>query len=104
MSNDPKSMFYNPPLPEDRNCYCAKEGWVHVDTSPDVWAETVEYPSEERPITLMVIEDLLERDRMGHEKHGRPLTKSTYDDFHKELYEELMDALVYLRALRENDD
>ena len=52
----------------------------------------------------MVIEDLLARDKMGHEKHGRPLTKSTYSDFHKELYEELMDALVYLRALRENDE
>lgn len=92
------------------DCHCAQEGWVHTDTSPDVWAEYVEYyhPTKEsedkaRPITLMVIEDLLARDKMGHEKHGRPLTKNTYSDFHKELYEELMDALVYLRALREND-
>ena len=100
--------------------FCATEGWVEVDTQDadgwvevdtqdaDIWAETVDYSYElanpERPITLMVIEDLLARDRMGHEKHGRPLTKSTYTDFHKELYEELMDALVYLRALRENND
>jgi len=83
--------------------FCAEEGWVEVETQdPDIWAETVDY-GDERPITLMVIEDLLARDKMGHEKHGRPLTKSTYDDFHKELYEELMDALVYLRALRENN-
>ena len=112
---------------KDKN-FCAEEGWVEVETEdtgwawneskelypevyidttgtsyPDIWAETVDYP-EERPITLMVIEDLLARDRMGHEKHGRPLTKSTYTDFHKELYEELMDALVYLRALRENNE
>ena len=104
-------------------CHCAQEGWVQTDTDdvysgiePDIWAEDVlygereEWPpyntseKDERPITLMVIEDLLARDRMGHEKHGRPLTKSTYTDFHKELYEELMDALVYLRALRENND
>ena len=89
--------------------FCAPEGWVEVDTQDaDIWAETVDYSYElanpERPITLMVIEDLLARDRMGHEKHGRPLTKSTYTDFHKELYEELMDALVYLRALRENGE
>ena len=89
--------------------FCATEGWVEVDTQDaDIWAETTDYSYElanpERPITLMVIEDLLARDRMGHEKHGRPLTKSTYTDFHKELYEELMDALVYLRALRENND
>ena len=97
---------------------CAQEGWVMTDTEdPDVWAETVDYEpynytpekyfemisrakrdavlymgKDERPITLMVIEDLLARDKMGHEKHGRPLTKSTYSDFHKELYEELMDA------------
>ena len=96
---------------------CAQEGWVMTDTEdPDIWGEHVlygereEWPpydtneKDERPITLMVIEDLLARDRMGHEKHGRPLTKSTYTDFHKELYEELMDALVYLRALRENND
>ena len=102
--------------------FCATEGWVEVDTQDaDIWAETVDYNNytlygtreewppyntsekDERPITLMVIEDLLARDRMGHEKHGRPLTKSTYTDFHKELYEELMDALVYLRALRENN-
>ena len=110
--NDPKSMFYNPKLPEDHTCHCAQEGWVQTDTSPDIWAEDVlygereewpPYDTDERPITLMVIEDLLARDKMGHEKHGRPLTKSTYSDFHKELYEELMDALVYLRALREND-
>ena len=100
------------------NCHCAQEGWVQTDTQdPDIWAETVdleepldyeirrglENNNDERPITLMVIEDLLARDKMGHEKHGRPLTKSTYGDFHKELYEELMDALVYLRALRENN-
>ena len=88
--------------------FCATEGWVEVDTQDaDIWAETVDYSYElanpERPITLMVIEDLLARDKMGHKKHGRPLTKSTYSDFHKELYEELMDALVYLRALRENN-
>ena len=98
---------------------CAQEGLVQTDTQdPDIWAETVdleepldyeirrglENNNDERPITLMVIEDLLARDKMGHEKHGRPLTKSTYSDFHKELYEELMDALVYLRALRENND
>ena len=100
-----------------QDCHCAQEGWVQTDTQdPDVWAELTEHPqlygsreewppydTEERPITLMVIEDLLARDKMGHEKHGRPLTKSTYTDFHKELYEELMDALVYLRALRENE-
>ena len=98
-------------------CFCAQEGWVQTDTQdPDIWGEYAlygereEWPpydskeKDERPITLMVIEDLLARDKMGHEKHGRPLTKSTYSDFHKELYEELMDALVYLRALRENDD
>ena len=95
---------------------CAQEGWVQTDTQdPDIWGEYAlygereEWPpydskeKDERPITLMVIEDLLARDKMGHKKHGRPLTKSTYSDFHKELYEELMDALVYLRALREND-
>ena len=108
------AMDYSNKKAKEKNdkCFCAQEGWVQTDTQdPDIWAETVDYPEREltyesagRAVTLMVIEDLLARDKMGHKKHGRPLTKSTYSDFHKELYEELMDALVYLRALRENDD
>ena len=84
--------------------YIESEDKVFIPThAPVCGTEPSKAPQAERPITLMVIEDLLARDKMGHEKHGRPLTKSTYSDFHKELYEELMDALVYLRALREND-
>ena len=45
--NDPKSMFYNPKLPEDHTCHCAQEGWVQTDTSPDIWAEDVLYGERE---------------------------------------------------------
>lgn len=39
---------------------------------------------------------LLERDRLGFDRHEVPLTTETLDDPMQEAYEELLDALIYL--------
>jgi len=52
----------------------------------------------ERSITTMVIEDILQRDKDGYDKHGRPLTANTYKYNLQEAYEEALDLAQYLRA------
>ena len=52
----------------------------------------------ESPVTKEVIRDLRERNRLGWERYGRPLQPETYESNLQELYEELLDAVQYLKA------
>ena len=52
-----------------------------------------------------VIKDMKKRNKWGMKQYGVPLTPETKKDFIKETYEELLDAVVYLRSelqLRKN--
>lgn len=45
-----------------------------------------------------VIKDMKKRNKWGMKQYGVPLTPETKKDFLKETYEELLDAVVYLRS------
>ncbi len=46
-----------------------------------------------------VIEDIAKRERMGYNKYGKYLTEDTDEDMLQHLYEELLDATVYIKTL-----
>ena len=45
-----------------------------------------------------VIKDMKKRNKWGMKQYGVPLTTETNKDFLQETYEELLDAVVYLRS------
>lgn len=45
-----------------------------------------------------VIKDMKKRNKWGMKQYGVPLTTETDKDFLEETYEELLDAVVYLRS------
>lgn len=46
-----------------------------------------------------VIEDIVKREKMGYNKYGKYLSKHTDEDMLQHLYEELLDATVYIKTL-----
>ena len=46
-----------------------------------------------------VKEDIDRRERMGYNKYNKYLSKGTDEDMLQHLYEELMDATVYIKTL-----
>lgn len=46
-----------------------------------------------------VLEDIAKRERMGYNKYGKYLTVKTDEDMLNHLYEELLDATVYIKTL-----
>jgi hypothetical protein len=47
----------------------------------------------------LVLQDMRDRDQFGREKHGTPLQPFNGRDFLIDLYQELLDAVVYARGL-----
>jgi hypothetical protein len=58
-------------------------------------------PNEGRPIIDMVMEDLVDRKRIGIERYGTPLQAHNGRDMLVDLYQELMDAVIYIRGVIE---
>jgi len=46
-----------------------------------------------------VIEDIRQREDFGYKKYGKYLDKNTDEDMLQHLYEELLDATVYIKTL-----
>lgn len=46
-----------------------------------------------------VLEDIAKRERMGYNKYGKYLNPKTNEDMLQHLYEELLDATVYIKTL-----
>lgn len=62
-------------------------------------------PNGSRPIWDRVIEDMRERDRVGRERYGTPLQSHNGRDGLVDLYQELLDAVVYIRKeIAERED
>lgn len=55
--------------------------------------------NREASITNLVMEDLKNREKVGFRKYGRYLTENSDEDMLIEVYEEIQDALLYLKAL-----
>jgi hypothetical protein len=49
------------------------------------------------PVWILVIQDIVERDKFGQEKHGNVIHEHTHENPLREAYEEVLDAAVYLR-------
>lgn len=53
--------------------------------------------TDETPVWELVIEDMRQRDQEGRRKYGTPLQASNGRDPLVDLYQELLDACVYIR-------
>ncbi len=56
---------------------------------------------QEETATDLVIKDLREREKMGYKKYGKFLTHKTDEDMLQHLFEELLDASLYIKTLIE---
>jgi MarR-like DNA-binding transcriptional regulator SgrR of sgrS sRNA len=54
--------------------------------------------NREESITLAVIKDLKEREQFGALKYGKFLTHHSNEDMMQHLYEELLDAALYIKT------
>lgn len=54
---------------------------------------------EETAVWYLVIGDMQERDQIGRKKYGTPLQSFNGRDALVDLYQELLDAVVYLRQV-----
>ena len=73
------------------------------DAMSDEWFENeyLRHPLEGNPadsITKDVIKDLQERERFGALKYGKFLTHHSGEDMMQHLYEELLDAALYIKT------
>ena len=57
-----------------------------------------------KPVWDMVIEDMEHRKNVGHEKYGTHLQPFNGRDALVDLYQELLDAAVYIRQLIAEED
>ena len=69
------------------NSYCAEECGYGVSLTP----------RKQENITDLVIKDLRGRERLGQAKYGRPLLPHDGRDSLLDLYEELLDAVQYIK-------
>lgn len=69
--------------------YKADIAWKALDQEVTAWQST----------TKDVIADMLEREAFGLQKYGKALTVATDEDMLNHLYEELLDASVYIKTL-----
>ena len=58
-------------------------------------------PNDGTPIAELVIADIQERARLGRERYGTPLQAFNGRNALQDAYEEIMDALLYLRQALE---
>lgn len=77
--------------------------WDSASRADSTWFEN-EYlrnqreGNREESITLDVISDLKEREQFGALKYGKFLTHHTTEDTMQHLYEELLDAALYIKT------
>lgn len=57
------------------------------------------YLKQEATATDNVIKDLRQREQFGYKKYGKFLTTKTDEDMLQHLYEELLDASLYIKTL-----
>lgn len=74
--------------------------WANVITDfKDRYDDAIQGIDDDRKATAWnVVNDMIERDRVGRERYGTPLTVNNGRDQLVDSYQELLDASVYLRA------
>lgn len=61
-------------------------------------------PNDGKPVWLMVIADMHDRDELGRKRYGTPLQAHNGRDALRDAYEEALDLAVYLRQEIEERD
>lgn len=77
--------------------------WSEVEAVcvPAVRVQPLPTPNDHPAIWPLVVADMQERDRVGRERYGTPLQAHNGRDALVDLYQELLDAVVYLRQVIE---
>ncbi len=71
----------------------------------DIVIEHIEHrPSIDPTLNLLVIADMRERDRIGRERYGLPLTAGNGRNHLVDAYQEALDLAVYLAAYLDEHD
>lgn len=68
------------------------------------WEKHLPPQSPPRTVTEKVVDDVLEREKIGTERYGVPLSIDSEKDMLREAYEEALDLVVYLRAALDKRD
>lgn len=55
-------------------------------------------PNDSEPLWNLVVKDMQDRNKFGTQQYGTPLQASNGRDFLQDLYEELLDAVVYIKG------
>lgn len=63
------------------------------------WKKEAEQYAKSTPSWEYVIKDMQERNKMGAEKYNKYLSPDTNEDMLQHMYEELLDAAVYIKTL-----
>ena len=72
---------------DDTHGYCCEEGAWPTDNEGDGML-----------VLPLVLSDLKERAAAGNDKYGHPYRVNTREDALQEVYEEILDAAMYIRA------
>ena len=63
------------------------------------WKKEAKDYAKSTPSWEYVIKDMQERNKMGAEKYNKYLTPDTKEDMLQHMYDELLDAAVYIKTL-----
>ncbi len=85
------------PLPSARHDLTASWNQVVIDVIAK-FPKNVVCAGDRRDIVDLVVSDMQERDRIGREHYGTPLTAFNGRDQLVDMYQELLDAAVYARS------
>lgn len=96
--------------PTNRTPWCGKEdcrapvptGLVPRPKATEAVAQHQEQPAptanQHPAVWPLVMVDMASRDKLGRERYGLPLQPHNGRDMLRDIYEELLDAAVYIRA------
>lgn len=74
---------------------------MYEESKPIDWKLLDKERKEHEQSVSQVVRDLKERQAFGLQKYGKSLTAATDEDMLQHLYEELLDASIYIRTLIE---
>ena len=81
------------------NAQTHREGMEAVNAAKEGWKKQAALLRSDKPSWEYVIRDMERRNETGAKKYNKYLTPDTDEDMLNHLYNEVLDAAVYLRTL-----
>lgn len=81
------------------NAQTHREGMEEVNAIKEKWRKQAALLRSDKPSWEYVIKDMEIRNEIGAKKYNKYLTPNTDEDMLNHLYNEILDAAVYLRTL-----